>query len=192
MSIHVNGVSFACTMRGRICFGDEEGAARAAEDGCPIEIRARIKIDDSERFATGGESQATVTGSVYCEDLGGDRPVESGAVAMIAPSNGDDLGEQWLLHFSDGVGHPLTLTGHKEGLTMPVRVQSGTIQLGTEAGAPLVAAGTVAPAGRDVVRQFASMRGEGATLGESAASVRRVVKPYVLLLRNAYRGRSEE
>ena len=66
---------------------------------------------------------------------------------------------------------------------MPVRLQ---------ADAMFVAAGSVAPGRRDVVRQFASMRGEGATLGESAASVRRVARPYVLLLRNAYRGRGDE
>ena len=95
MSVHVNGVSFACTMRGHICFGDEDGAL-GAEDGCPLEIRARIKIDDSERFATEGESAATVTGSVYCEDLGGNRPIEAGAVAMTTPGDG---GTTWA---SDG------------------------------------------------------------------------------------------
>lgn len=188
MSVHVNGVSFACTMRGRMCFGEED-CDRGAASGCPVEIRARLKIDDSERFAAGEGPPAAVIGSVCCEDLGGDRPIESGTVAILPPRNGDQMSERWLLQFSDGVGHPLTLTGHKHGLKMPVHLHAGRVGPHEE-GAEPIAAGSVAPGGLDLMRQFASMRGEGATLGEGAASVRRVAGPYAQVLLDAYRGRA--
>lgn len=189
MSVHINGVSFAHTMRGRICFGEQD-CARGAQLGCPLELRARVKIDDSERFAAGSHPPAAVAGTVVCEDLGGDRSIESGTVDIHTSSNGDGIRERWWVRFSDGVGHPLTLTGDRHGLTMPVRLHAGGTEPGEEDSATLIAAGSVAPAGLDILRQFASMRGEGATLGEGVASIRRVAGPYAQVLRDAYRGRA--
>jgi hypothetical protein len=92
---------------------------------------------------------------------------------------------RYRLHFRDGVGHPLTLTGFKvietetgRGLwrdttTLYTRVLKGHVEAGEDADAESVAAGIIRITPLKFARQLTTFRARGATAGASMAGLAR-------------------
>jgi cholesterol oxidase len=111
-------LEFTEEMKGFLTFGEDD-YDRAYRDGKRhrrrLMFRLTIKTDDVDRFIDDPGHVAGAEGYVRCDELGGERPVEHGIFNLFVDQEGhrDRKRMYYRLHFSDGEGHPLTLTGHK-------------------------------------------------------------------------------
>ncbi len=108
------------------------------------------------------------------------------------------------LHFRDGVGHPLTLTGFKvvrdhRGLdlwadttTLYTRLLSGHVEASEESEAGLVASGVVRILPLDFARQLTTFRARGGSLGERARALAGFAAVFIGDLFKVYGARASE
>ena len=104
-------------MLGHVTFGEEDftrGAARRAAGRRAAEVppddRGRGHRSASRNDPT---RQAGAHGYVECDALGGRLPVERGVFNLFVDTEPGVKRMLYRLWFRDGVGHPLTLSGHK-------------------------------------------------------------------------------
>jgi tetratricopeptide (TPR) repeat protein len=76
------GLRFPERLHGHIGFGvddPEEGRRTGRRDHLQLALNLEVAIDDVDRFLADPNVSATVTGSVECRQLGGERPIQRGS-----------------------------------------------------------------------------------------------------------------
>lgn len=111
-------LSFTEEMKGFFSFGERD-YEQAYRDGKRHERRLMfhltITAEDVKRFIADSGHLARAEGYVKCEALGAELPVQRGLFNLFVDQDGDEAHRRmyYRLHFADGEGHPLTLTGYK-------------------------------------------------------------------------------
>jgi cholesterol oxidase len=174
-------------MKGYITFG-EPSFARGYECGrasdTALMFHLAIEIDDLERLTADPGHDADTHGYVRCEALGGRLTVKRGVFNLfVTPADGRGRRMLYLLQFTDGTGHPLTLSGFKrleagpvthlwsQTTTLYTRLVQGHVDAVNEPGAELVASGLLRLDGLDFVRQLTTFRTSDASASERAATL---------------------
>ena len=180
-----SAVEFTEELKGFVTVGEaayHEGFQRGRDSGGDARVHVTVTVDDVDRFIADPTREATVTGWVEGEALGGRRPVERGIFNLFADEAEPDRSHVYYrLFFSDGAGGPLTLGGFKDVLDEPgldrwpdtstlyVRILRGHTERDREppAGAPGVPSSGVIAAGilqihlDDFARQLGTFRVRG-------------------------------
>lgn len=132
-----------------------------------------ITADDVDQFVDNPAHEASATGYVDCDLLGGRLPVIRGWFNLFTRDGDDAHRRMWYrLHFSDGTGNPLTLIGRKDvrddpgfdvwrdTSTLYMTVYSGHLWPGDDSAAPVVASGVITIHVPDFLRQLTTFRTE--------------------------------
>ena len=109
-------VRFTEEMLGHVTFGESDFARGAQPDrdgSAAFMFHLTIEVEDIESFSHDPLRPATATGYVRCDALGGKLPVEQGWFNLFVDVEPGVKHMLYRLWFSDGVGHPLTMTGFK-------------------------------------------------------------------------------
>ena len=177
-------------MKGFVALGesDYDRGLRAGKDaGTRLMVHLTIETDDVDRFVVDPQHQASVTGYVECDALGGRLPIEDGSTFNLFTDQGDPRDKQMLyrLFFTDGQGRQLTLAGHKsvhddpgndlysDTTTLFTRVLEGHVQADQEGSAEVVAAGIIRIHLLDFLRQLTTFRTAGGSALEQAGALGR-------------------
>jgi hypothetical protein len=170
-------IRFTEEMKGYVTFGEsdyERGTREGRKSGTRLMFHLTIEVDDLDRFAADPRREATAEGWVGCNTLGGRLPVEEGVFNLFVDDE-DPATKRMLyrLFFRDGVGHPVTLTGHKiirndpsadvwlDTTTLYTRVLQGHVGETDERSAQVVASGIVRISLLDFLRQLTTFRADG-------------------------------
>ena len=180
-------VQFTEEMLGHVTFGESDfarGAAPERDGAGALKFHLTIVVDDIERFGTDPTRRAGAHGYLDCDALGGRLPVEHGVFNLFVDTEPGVKRMLYRLHFRDGTGHPLTLSGYKlvkddagfdvwkDTTTLFTRVLRGHVDEQQEPSAEIVASGVLRIRMRDFARQLTTFRaggdGAGAKLGALA------------------------
>ena len=180
-------VQFTEEMLGHVTFGESDfarGAAPERDGAGALKFHLTIVVDDIERFGTDPTRRAGAHGYLDCDALGGRLPVEHGVFNLFVDTEPGVKRMLYRLHFRDGAGHPLTLSGYKlvkddagfdvwkDTTTLFTRVLRGHVDEQEEPSAEIVASGVLRIRIRDFARQLTTFRaggdGAGAKLGALA------------------------
>jgi cholesterol oxidase len=180
-------VQFTEEMLGHVTFGESDfarGAAPERDGAGALKFHLTIVVDDIERFGTDPTRRAGAHGYLDCDALGGRLPVEHGVFNLFVDTEPGVKRMLYRLHFRDGTGHPLTLSGFKlvkddagfdvwkDTTTLFTRVLRGHVDEQQEPSAEIVASGVLRIRIRDFARQLTTFRaggeGAGARLGALA------------------------
>ena len=180
-------VQFTEEMLGHVTFGESDfarGAAPERDGAGALRFHLTIVVDDIERFGTDPTRRAGAHGYLDCDALGGRLPVEHGVFNLFVDTEPGVKRMLYRLHFRDGAGHPLTLSGYKlvkddagcdvwkDTTTLFTRVLRGHVDEQQEPSAEIVASGVLRIRIRDFARQLTTFRaggdGAGAKLGALA------------------------
>jgi predicted patatin/cPLA2 family phospholipase len=193
---------FTEQMKGYVEFGEtdfRQGSSAGWESGNYLAVRLTIDIHGMDRFVLEPDHEASVTGWVECEALGGRRRVEEGTFNLLVFD--DDPARQrmlYRLYFSDGVDRPLTLSGYKEvsddpgrdlwsdTTTLHTRVLRGHVDAAGEADAQVVAAGIIRIRPGDFARQLTTFRVQAPSLAGRAATLGRFGRLFLGKLWDVY------
>ena len=166
-------------MKGYAAFAEEDfarGYENGRRHGTSLMFHLTIEMPDMDRFVADPDRTAIASGWVGCQELGGRLQVERGTFNLFV--EGERPGEKrmlYRLHFADGVGHPLTLSGYKvihddpgidlwpDTSTLYTKVLRGHVEPEEEEEAELVASGILRIRKLDFVRQLTTFRGSGPT-----------------------------
>jgi cholesterol oxidase len=174
--IQAGAVEFTEEMKGFVTVGEpdyNEGFQRGKEADRVARVHLSVAIADVDRFIADPSQEATVTGWVECEALGGRLPVERGIFNLfVDDAEPDRTHVYYRLFFSNGAGGPLSLSGFRDVLDEPgldrwpgtstlyVRVFRGHTERDGET-ADVVAAGILHTHLGDFARQLATFRARG-------------------------------
>ncbi|HEY9420348.1 MAG TPA: patatin-like phospholipase family protein [Thermoanaerobaculia bacterium] len=191
MEVHTAATSLQFTedMKGYVALGEtdfQRGFDAGRGQGTFLHCHLTIQVDGVNRFITHPDHQARITGAVRCATLGGDRPVESGVFNLFVDAD-DPTRKRMLyrIHFRDGGGQPLTLSGHKmieddpgldawsDTTTLFVRIYRGHIGADQEGNTEVVAAGIIRIQMLDFLKQLTTFRVEAPTVADRAAALGR-------------------
>jgi cholesterol oxidase len=119
-SEHPANVQFTEKMRGFITFGEEDydkgfRQGKKAKTACMFHVT--VLMEDIERFIKDPAHEGSITGTVTCDALGGERPVQRGWFNLFVDADEDGKERKLMkyrLWIEDGAGHPVTLNGYKE------------------------------------------------------------------------------
>ena len=178
-------VSFTETMSGAVAFGEQDfiTGSRSAE-ATDLSVRLTITAEDIDRFAQDARHAAIATGSIDCAGLGGRRPVEDGDFNLFVDAGPGRKRMLYRLHFRDGAGHPLTLTGvkivedHKgfdvwrDTTTLNTRIYAGHVEEGQD-GNEVVASGQIHITAAALAKQMTTFRAKGGSPAKRAAAITR-------------------
>jgi predicted patatin/cPLA2 family phospholipase len=195
-------LQFSETMRGFVHWKAsdyEDGFRSGREAGMELSCRLTIKIDRVNKFVVNPEHDAAVEGTVYCEELGGELPIESGRFNLFV-DEGDPARKtmQYRLQFRDGSRNPFTLSGHKDihddpgfdlwsdTTTLYTRILAGHIAPEAEKDAPLAAAGIIRISMMDFMKQLTTFRVEGPSLADRTAALGRFGRLFLGSLWDVY------
>jgi cholesterol oxidase len=168
-------VSFTEEMKGFVALGEtdhERGFRIGRENGTALMFRLTITADDLEAFIADRDHLASAEGFVRCAALGGERPVERGLFNLFVADEADRRRKRMLyrLHFADGTGRPLTLSGFKvieddpgfdlwhDTTTLYTRILAGHMEPGEDETAEGVAAGIIHIRAVDFAKQLTTFR----------------------------------
>jgi hypothetical protein len=169
-------VRFTEEMLGHVTFGETDFARGAAADrngSGALMFHLTIDVDDIERFATDPTRRADAIGYLECGALGGHLPVERGVFNLFVDTAPGVKRMLYRLWFTDGVGHPLTLSGYKliednagfdvwkDTTTLFTQVLRGHVEEGQDADAEVVASGILRIRIRDFAKQLTTFRAGG-------------------------------
>lgn len=187
----VTTLRFTEDMKGYAALGEtdfERGFRLGREKKTFLHCHLTIEVDGVNRFVTRPEHEAEVTGTVFCEALGGTLPISGGIFNLFVDADGGDPTRKrmlYRLHFRDGAGNPLTLSGFKvieddpgldawsDTTTLYVRIFRGEVGPDEEEGAETVAAGIIRITMIDFLKQLTTFRVEGPALADRAAALTR-------------------
>jgi cholesterol oxidase len=214
----VTTLEFTEEMKGHVTLGEAdftEGAHQGREERCALMFRLTITVSDVDGFVADPTHEATASGWLECERLGGRLPVTKGVFNLFV--DGFDAGLRRMLYrlwFADSVGNPLTLVGFKtvrddSGLdvwpdtsTLYVRVLRGHVDgWPAVAEAPAVEAAnddTVVAAGiiviqlLDFAKQLTTFRVTGPDASSRLGALTGFGRLFLGELWNAYGGRALE
>jgi cholesterol oxidase len=183
-----SSVEFTEEMLGHVTFGesDYQRGAQADRDGAAaLMFHLTIAVDDIDRFANDPRMEATADGFVRSDALGGRLPVERGVFNLFVDHGPGVKRMLYRLFFRDGVGHPLTLIGHKvvrddpgfdvwrDTTTLFTRVLRGHVEASEDETAEVVAAGVLRIRVRDFAKQLTTFRAGGPDLRSKLVAVLR-------------------
>lgn len=186
-STRVSRLEFTEEMKGFVTPGEADpsrGGQAPGRAACMFHLT--IKIDDVDRFVTSPDHEARAEGWVEYAPLGGRRPVERGVFNLFTHETDPSRKQmRYRLFFSDGSGHPFTLTGEKEiqddpGLdvwrdttTLYTRLYAGHVEAADESRAVTHGAGILVIYELDFLKQLGTFRVEAPTPAERLAALNR-------------------
>ena len=165
-------ISFTEEMKGFVAFGAEDfqrGHDEGERGDTGFMFHLTITADDLDRFIADRDHLGHTVGYVHCEALGGQLPVERGDFNLFVNHDGDERDKRMLyrLHFSDGEGHPVTMTGFKvvkddpgvdnvwaDTSTLYTRVLAGHVEAADDEAAEILATGILHIERRDFAKQM--------------------------------------
>ena len=101
------------SMRGRVSF-DTEDYNQGWWHGTPCSFHIDVRVEDPKRFFEEPEHEATCTGFVDCDGLGGRMAIERGTFNLLVVAGGPRRRElRYRLFARDAAGRPVTLAGFK-------------------------------------------------------------------------------
>jgi predicted patatin/cPLA2 family phospholipase len=185
----VTRLSFTEDMKGYVALGEsdfERGFRLGRERKTFLHCHMTIEVDGVNRFVTRPEHEAGMSGTVFCDELGGTLPITSGTFNLFV-DEGDPTKKRMLyrLGFEDGAGNPLTLSGFKvieddpgldawsDTTTLYTRIFRGEVGADQEEGAEAVAAGIIRITMLDFLKQLTTFRVQGPTLSDRASALGR-------------------
>jgi hypothetical protein len=179
-------VRFTEEMLGHVTFGEEDftrGAVPDQQGAGPLKFHLTIEVEDIEQFSSDPTRQAGAHGYLECDALGGRLPIERGVFNLFIDTEPGVKRMLYRLWFRDGVGHPLTLSGHKlvrndvgfdvwpATTTLFTRVLKGHVE--EDEGAEVVASGVLRIRIRDFARQLTTFRAGGPSTGRKLGALAR-------------------
>ena len=199
-----SSVWFTEEMKGYVGLGHEDydaGARAGRETDGALMFHLTITVDDLDRFVVDPDHDATATGWVGCDVLGGKLPVERGVFNLFVDQ--DDPRDKRMLYqlwFSDASGRPLTLAGHKvvqdhpgldvwsDTTTLYTRILAGHVALAEPGSdqAEVVAAGILRIPPLDFARQLTTFRASGPSLSARLNALFRFQRLFVGSLWDVY------
>jgi cholesterol oxidase len=168
-------VSFTEEMKGFVALGERDfdrGFRSGRESRTALMFHLTITAEDIDRFIGDREHEARAEGWVECAALGGRLPVERGIFNLFVDQEGERRQKRMLyrLHFHDGRGNPLTLSGHKvveddpgfdlwrDTTTLFTQILRGHVEEGPGEEPEVVAAGILHIHIGDFARQLTTFR----------------------------------
>jgi hypothetical protein len=194
-------VRFTEEMLGHVTFGESDfarGAAPGRDGAGALKFHLTIVVDDIERFGSDPTRRAGAHGYLDCDALGGRLPVEHGVFNLFVDTEPGVKRMLYRLHFRDGAGHPLTLSGFKlvkddagfdvwkDTTTLFTRVLRGHVDEQQEASAEIVASGVLRIRVRDFARQLTTFRAGGDGAGAKVGALARFGTIFLGQLAEAY------
>jgi predicted patatin/cPLA2 family phospholipase len=187
---------FSETFKGFFGFGAtacQAGFDQGRSKKTSLKIELEIQIHDLNQFITMPEHEAQLSGTVACERLGGERPIQQGVLRLLI-DQGDPTQKKvsYRILFRDGGGRALLLTGEKDLSDKPGSdvEQEDTevlakIWTGSESG-ELLGAGIVQIGAWGMLKQLASFRVEAPNVAARAAALARLGEFYFGRLWDVY------
>jgi cholesterol oxidase len=180
---NATSVAFTEEMKGFFAFdvtdpstGDELGKAGRQS----LMFHLTITADDTETFVSQESHLAAAHGYIDSDCLGGRLPVEAGWFNLFTTGNSPESRSMvYRLHFADGAGNPLTLSGRKDVQPGPLlriwpdtstlyyRILQGHLDERSETGAEIVGAGVLRILEVDFLRQLTTFRTNGPRRAEA-------------------------
>ncbi len=198
-------VRFSEAMHGYISFGETDerrGAYDGRTSGTRLIARLTITIDHLDRFIADARHEAAIEGSIDCDTLGGELPIESGVFNLFAEEAEPARKHmRYRLFFRDSVGHPVTLVGVKvvrsdapitlwpETSTLYTRLLHGHVNADQEEQTELVAAGILRLSLLGLLRQLTTFRADGPSLAARGTAVIAFITFFCTQLWQLYRRR---
>lgn len=180
---------FTERMTGSLLFAPPDtdvGISPASRRKPDLSVRLTIDIQEMDTFVISPEHQASATGEVMCQALGGRLPVEQGTFNLfVEKSDPEHLQMLYRLWFMDRAGHPLTLVGHKNiydeshiGIwaattTLHFRILRGHTKPSDDKNAEVVGSGIIQIHLPDFLKQLASFRIQADTVRDKVTGAGR-------------------
>jgi predicted acylesterase/phospholipase RssA len=178
----ISKLSFIDEFGGFIAFGESDyelGYSKGKESGTSLMLQLSIHVDDVDRFITDPDHLASVLGSIKCEELGGNLPLEKG-IFNLFKEEADPTHKRLIyrLFFRDGAGHALTLSGFKlvqdkagshiwhDTTTLFVKILYGHIEPDDEMHAEIVGSGILQVTFLEFLKQLTTFHVESQNLLE--------------------------
>ena len=195
-------LSFTEQMRGYLVFS-QAGPGQGTPAGSPGRTRLTchltIEVGDVNRFAREPEHEASITGWVSCQPLGGQRLIHHGAFNLLVRQEGPHHRRMlYRVQFTDDAGRPLTLSGHKEvkddpgfdlwadTSTLYLRLLRGHLGPGEEATAEVVATGVVRLSLLGFLHQLTTFRAHTGSPAQRTATLWRFTRMFTSRLGDVY------
>lgn len=172
-----DNLRFTEEMKGFITLGETDhhtGFREGKEHRRFAMFHLTIVVGDVDRFVADPAHEASATGWVEAEVLGGRMEVEKGIFNLFVDTDDPDLTRMlYRLFFADQEGRPLTLTGFKEvrddpgfdlwtdTSTLYTRILRGHVDADGEPAAEVVASGILTIYLVDFARQLTTFRVDG-------------------------------
>ncbi|MGH9222967.1 MAG: GMC oxidoreductase [Acidimicrobiales bacterium] len=204
----MTALEFTEEMKGYLTFGEtgfEQGFKQGKKDKNFFMFHLTIEVDDVDSFVDDPVREAMTKGWVSCEALGGQREVEGGIFNLFVDTEDPDLKRMlYRLYFTDGSGHPLTMSGFKlvkddpgfdvwsDTSTLYVKLLAGHVDAAAEPGAEVTAAGIINIYLKDFAKQMTTFRTHGGSVGARAGALAKFGKLFLGDLWDVYGGRASE
>jgi hypothetical protein len=109
----VTPLTWSESMRGRVSF-DTDDYNQGWWLGTPCSFHIDVRVEDPKRFFADPEHEATCTGTLDCDGLGGRMAIERGTFNLLPRAGAGRRREmRYRLFARDGEGRPVTLAGSK-------------------------------------------------------------------------------
>lgn len=195
-------LEFTEVMRGYANPGDtdfEQGYLAGKKNEHRLTFEVTIHVDGVNRFVVNPQHEATITGWVDADFLGGRRTIHEGAFNLLVDSvDPKQKAMYYRLFFVDNQGQPRTLVGFKsvkddagadvweDTTTLYVRILNRHLSQSEDSGANITAAGIMKISWEDFVKELASFEVTGPTLADRSAARSRFAKLFVGKLWDVY------
>jgi hypothetical protein len=167
----VTPLTWSESMRGRVSF-ETDDPNQGWWHGTPCAFGIDVRVEDPARFFDDPEHEATCTGWLDCEGLGGRMAIERGTFNLLPEDAAPRRREmRYRLFARDGAGRALTLVGAKhvedgwfrdtwvDTTTLFTRLYTGHVEAGDEPKATPLATGVLHVSAPGFARLLLSMRG---------------------------------
>jgi hypothetical protein len=196
-----SSVRFTEEMLGHVTFGELDfarGAQPERDGSAAFKFHLTIEVEDIEDFGSDPLRPAAAKGWIECDALGGKLDVEQGWFNLFVDVEPGVKHMLYRLWFSDGVGHPLTMTGFKvvkddagfdvwkDTTTLFTRVLGGHVEAGGDEAAPVIASGIIVIRARDFAKQLTTFRAGGPSVSSQVGALAKFGVIFVQQLAEAY------
>ena len=201
-------LEFTEEMKGHISLGEtdyQRGVRRGKDDGTFFMFHLTIATEDVERFIADPRHEGSAKGWVSCDALGGRLPVDRGVFNLFVDGEDPTLTRMlYRLHFADGAGNPLTMSGFKrvkddpgidlwtDTSTLYIKLFKGHVDAAAEETADVVAAGIITIYLLDFARQLTTFRTRGGSVGDQLEALAAFGRLFLGKLWDIYAGRVKE